>query len=143
MKYFTLAMYPYITKKYTSLFEPLVKKHGLTQAEVDVLAFLYNNPEYNHAQDIVDVRGISKGHVSMAVEKLVHKGHLKRQPDPNNRRCNILTIEPSAQPLIDEIISIQNHFNMNAYASISEENKEIFHQVLNQIYKNLGGGKGE
>lgn len=143
MKYFTLAMYPYITKKYASLFEPLLKKHGLTQAEVDILAFLYNNPEYNHAQDIVDVRGISKGHVSMAVEKLVHKGYLMRQPDPDNRRCNILTIDSSAKSLIDEIIDIQNHFNQTAYASISEENKQIFHEVLSQIYQNLGGGKGE
>lgn len=143
MKYFALAMYPYITKKYTSLFEALAKKEGLTQAEIDVLAFLHNNPEYNHAQDIVDVRGISKGHVSMAVEKLVHKGYLKRQPDPENRRCNILTIEPSAKDLIAEIIQIQNHFNQTAYASISEENKEIFHKILNQIYQNLGGGKGE
>ena len=31
MKYFTLAMYPYITKKYTSLFEPVLKKYGLSR----------------------------------------------------------------------------------------------------------------
>lgn len=142
MKYFTLAMYPYITKKYTSLFEPVLKKYGLSQAEVDVLAFLHNNPEYNHAQDIVDVRGISKGHVSMAVEKLVHKGYLDRQPDPHNRRCNILTIDASAKKLVNEIIAIQNTFNQTAYAAICEEDKAVFHEVLYQIYQNLGGGKG-
>ena len=142
MKYFTLAMYPYITKKYTSLFEPLLKKYGLTQAEVDVLAFLHNNPEYNHAQDIVDVRGISKGHVSMAVEKLVHKGYLARQPDPHNRRCNILTIDASAKKLVNEIIAIQNTFNQTAYAAVRKEDKAVFHEVLYQIYQNLGGGKG-
>ncbi len=142
MKYFTLAMYPYITKKYTSLFEPLLKKYGLTQAEVDVLAFLHNNPEYNHAQDIVDVRGISKGHVSMAVEKLVHKGYLDRQPDPHNRRCNILTIDASAKKLVNEIIAIQNTFNQTAYAAVRKEDKAVFHEVLYQIYQNLGGGKG-
>lgn len=142
MKYFTLAMYPYITKKYTSLFEPLLKKYGLTQAEVDVLAFLHNNPEYNHAQDIVDVRGISKGHVSMAVEKLVHKGYLDRQPDPHNRRCNILTIDASAKKLVNEMIAIQNTFNQTAYAAVRKEDKAVFHEVLYQIYQNLGGGKG-
>lgn len=142
MKYFTLAMYPYITKKYTSLFEPLLKKYGLSQAEVDVLAFLHNNPEYNHAQDIVDVRGISKGHVSMAVEKLVHKGYLDRQPDPHNRRCNILTIDASAKKLVNEIIAIQNTFNQTAYTAVRKEDKAVFHEVLYQIYQNLGGGKG-
>ena len=142
MKYFTLAMYPYITKKYTSLFEPLLKEYGLTQAEVDVLAFLHNNPEYNHAQDIVDVRGISKGHVSMAVEKLVHKGYLDRQPDPHNRRCNILTINASAKKLVNEIIAIQNTFNQTAYTAVRKEDKAVFHEVLYQIYQNLGGGKG-
>ena len=142
MKYFTLAMYPYITKKYTSLFEPVLKKYGLSQAEVDVLAFLHNNPEYNHAQDIVDVRGISKGHVSMAVEKLVHKGYLDRQPDPHNRRCNILTIDASAKKLVNEIIAIQNTFNQTAYTAVRDEDKAVFHEVLYQIYQNLGGGKG-
>ena len=89
-KFFSLAMYPYIIKKYNSLFEDLLKEYQMTQVEIDVLAFLANNPEYNHAQDIVNVRGISKGHVSLAIEKLVKRGNLTRNPDPQNRRCNIL-----------------------------------------------------
>src|SRR5699024_10933442 len=99
-KFFSLAMYPYIIKKYNSLFEDLLKEYQMTQVEIDVLAFLANNPEYNHAQDIVNVRGISKGHVSLAIEKLVKRGYLTRNPDPQNRRCNILCVEHQADSLI-------------------------------------------
>ena len=45
-KFFSLAMYPYIIKKYNSLFEDLLKEYQMTQVEIDVLAFLANNPEY-------------------------------------------------------------------------------------------------
>ncbi|MFQ9564401.1 MAG: hypothetical protein ACLR0A_19570, partial [Faecalibacillus intestinalis] len=58
-KFFSLGMLPYIIKKYNSLFDELLKEYQMTQVEIDVLAFLANNPEYNHAQDIVNVRGIS------------------------------------------------------------------------------------
>lgn len=78
----------------------------------------------------------------MAVEKLVHKGYLDRQPDPHNRRCNILTIDASAKKLVNEIIAIQNTFNQTAYTAVREEDKAVFHEVLYQIYQNLGGGKG-
>lgn len=143
MKFFTLAMYPYIIKKYNALFEDILEKYEMTQVEIDVLAFLANNPEYNHAQDIVNVRGISKGHVSLAIEKLVHRGLISRNPDPQNRRCNILCVEKKADELVKEIRLIQRHFDQVAYAQMSSEDIRLFHERLNKVYQNLGGGKNE
>lgn len=142
-KFFSLAMYPYIIKKYNSLFEDLLKEYQMTQVEIDVLAFLANNPEYNHAQDIVNVRGISKGHVSLAIEKLVKRGYLTRNPDPQNRRCNILCVEHQADSLIKRIQDIQHQFDDMSFQNISSSDSIFYHQILQKIYQNLGGGHNE
>ena len=137
-KFFSLAMYPYIIKKYNSLFEDLLKEYQMTQVEIDVLAFLYN-----HAQDIVNVRGISKGHVSLAIEKLVKRGYLTRNPDPQNRRCNILCVEHQADSLIKRIQDIQHQFDDMSFQNISSSDLIFYHQILQKIYQNLGGGHNE
>lgn len=142
-KFFSLGMHPYIIKKYNSLFDELLKEYQMTQVEIDVLAFLANNPEYNHAQDIVNVRGISKGHVSLAIEKLVKRGLVTRNPDPVNRRWNILCVEKKADELVKKIQNIQHTFDEQAYQNISQEDIVKYHEILQQVYHNLGGGQHE
>lgn len=142
-KTFTFAIYPYFIKQYTSLFDELIKKYHITQIEIDVLAFLANNPEYQHAQDIVNIRGISKGHASIAVEKLVQKGFLTRTTDPCNRRCNILLVTQEASSMVKEIQAIQASFNDRAYQDFSEEDRQTYHRLLKKMYENLGGYRHE
>ena len=143
MKVLELAIYPYITKKYNSMFDDFIKKNKITQIEIDVLAFLANNPEYQHAQDIVDIRGISKAHASIAIEKLVKKGYVTRQCDPHNRRCNILLVTQDAKEVVKEIRKIQEEYKKTAFADLSSEEKETYLKRLKKIYVNLGGYDNE
>lgn len=138
-KIFYFNIFNYMSSSYNAMFKDFLKEKNLTQAEVDVLAFFGNNPEYNHAQDLVDIRGISKANASMAVDKLVKKGMLLRQPDPNNRRYNILILDPSAMSVLKEIQEIQKIFNEKMFDGIREEEQQIYLKTLLQIYKNLGG----
>ncbi len=138
-----LPLYSFILKKYNSMFDDLSKEYKITQAEIDILAFLYNNPEYKYAQQLVDVRGISKAQVSIAIEKLVKKGLLIRKADSQNRRCNILLLTNKSDEIISKIRKIQNLFNVISKKEISEEEMEIFNKVLVQIYINLGGKMNE
>ena len=133
MKTFSLTIYSYILKYYNSLFDDLIKEYQISQIEIDILAFLANNPEYHYAQEIVDVRGISKAHVSIAVEKLVKRGFLNRETDPKNRRCNILKITDEASELITKIQDVQS------YQGMSKEDKENFNYYLSKMYQNIGG----
>jgi Transcriptional regulators len=143
MKVLKLPLYSFILKKYNSMFDDLSKEYKITQAEIDILAFLYNNPEYKYAQQLVDVRGISKAQVSIAIEKLVKKGLLIRKADSQNRRCNILLLTNKSDEIISKIRKIQNQFNGISKKEISEEEMEIFNKVLVQIYINLGGKMNE
>lgn len=139
MKVFEFTIYSYIAKKYNDMFDELIKKYHITQIEINVLAFLANNPEYQHAQDIVNIRGISKGHASIAIEKLVQKELITRQCDPQNRRCNILLITDKATDLIKEIQDIQKQFTKLKFSHLTQEEITIYQNILTKIYKNLGG----
>ena len=58
----------------------------LTITEGKVISFLYNNPGKDTAADITELRMLSKGNVSQAVESLIQKGLLKRTADQTDRR---------------------------------------------------------
>ena len=56
-------------------------KYHLTIIEADIISFLQHNPGKDTAMDIVELRMLSKGAVSKAVESLIQKGILQRHPD--------------------------------------------------------------
>mgnify|MGYP000507866616 FL=1 len=59
---------------YNAMCKPLCQELKLPQTAFDILMFLYNNPEYKTARDIVEIRNIKANLVSVNVEKLVQDG---------------------------------------------------------------------
>ena len=56
-------MHKTITCYYEKLTKSVCDQYELTQMEYDILMFLYNNPQYRTAADIVKVRKSTKSHV--------------------------------------------------------------------------------
>ena len=52
---------------YTAVCRPLCQEMKLPQTAFDILMFLYNNPEYKTARDIVEIRNIKANLVSVNV----------------------------------------------------------------------------
>ena len=71
---------------YTAVCRPLCQEMKLPQTAFDILMFLYNNPEYKTARDIVEIRNIKANLVSVNVEKLVQDGYIERQAVEKDRR---------------------------------------------------------
>lgn len=136
MKVFTQAVYGYMQKEYVRIFDETMKVYHLTQTEIDVLAFLYNNPEYKRAKDIVDIRGITKAQASLSIDKLVKKGYLRREVDENNRRCYLLYVEDSAKEVLKQIVFQQMQFEKKIYKNMTDDEIEQFHQLLFKVYQN-------
>ena len=68
---------------YTAVCRPLCQEMKLPQTAFDILMFLYNNPEYKTARDIVEIRNIKANLVSVNVEKLVQEYHVVPVTDPD------------------------------------------------------------
>ena len=67
---------------------------GVTKPEMDVLLFLYNNPQYDKAADVSELRFLAKSYVSKAVDLLQKRGYLQVQNDEKDRRVMRLKLTP-------------------------------------------------
>ena len=69
-----LQFYKQFGKFYDRQFGDFSARTGLSMREIHVLLFLANNPGYDTARDISELRGLSKSQVSQAVELLAAEG---------------------------------------------------------------------
>ncbi len=93
---------------YQNLCFPICRQSGLMQNAFDILMFLANNPEYNTAKDISNIRRIKANIVSFSVDKLVKEGH-----------------------------AIQQTFYAHIYDGFKDSDLQTHFQYIEQIRKNM------
>ena len=126
-----------IKRFYESMFKDLIRAQHLTQNEVDVLLFLANNPEYDTARDVVEVRKLSKSHVCKSVDLLEKRGWLSGEQDSRDHRCIHLKICPAARPVVAEAQGIQETFLQRLYEGVSPEEYKAMIAVLRKTAENI------
>ncbi len=104
--------------------------------EGTIISFLHNHPGKDTAADIVELRMLSKGNVSQAVESLIQKSLLKRSLDPQDRRKIHLSLTPEAQPMIESLENLWQEFEDQVFFGISEEEKALFDRLNDRIREN-------
>lgn len=90
-----------ISQAYNAMCKPLCKELELSQTAFDILMFLGNNPNYNTAGEIVEIRRIKANLVSVNVERLVREGYLLRKQVEGDRRKTGLICTDKAKPIIE------------------------------------------
>ena len=99
-----------LLRLYDKMLKEVCTAHDLTVLEADVISFLQNNPGKDTAADIVELRLLSKGAVSKAVESLLQKSLLERIPDTKDRRKIHLKLKSEAGPITDCIDAVREEF---------------------------------
>ena len=122
---------------YSAMCKPLCQELKLPQTAFDILMFLYNNPEYKTARDIVEIRNIKANLVSVNVEKLVQDGYIERQAVEKDRRKTELACTEKAQSIIEQGRRMQDDFIRRLMAGLEEEKLEIFFEVIDTMNENL------
>ncbi len=124
-------------KAYSRQLEPVCKQWDLTRSEVDVLLFLYNNPQYDRAADIVTKRGMAKSHVSMSVASLADRGLLERLDSPEDRRTVRLRLMPEGKKIAAEARKAQTQFFALLYEGVSEEELAAWQKINQKVCENI------
>ena len=131
-----LQFYKQFGKFYDRQFADFSARAGLSMREIHVLLFLANNPGYDTARDISELRGLSKSQVSQAVELLAAEGFLLRTPDEADRRVVHLSITPAGLPLARECQTIQTACGQRLLAGLSEEQEQQLALLLGTVLDN-------
>ena len=126
-----------LIETYSERCKPLCREIQMSQTAFDILMFLANNPDYNMARDIVEIRMLKANLVSMNVEKLVQEGFLERIPDAKDRRKNVLICTENAKPVIEKGRQLQIDFFESLFSGIDEESLRQFFGVIEKLRMNL------
>lgn len=79
-------------KEYNEMFKDFMIEHDMMRAELDIMLFLVNYPQFNTAQEIVDKRRIVKSHASLAIKDLIAKGLLTKDRSEEDHRAFLLSL---------------------------------------------------
>ncbi len=130
-------MFSQAQKLYGKQLEPVCKAFDLTRNEVDVLLFLYNNPQYDRASDIVTRRGMTKSHVSMSVASLAERNLLEREVSPEDRRTVRLRLAEEGSKIAAEAREAQKRFFDQLYQNLTREELEIWSGINRKVSENI------
>ena len=122
---------------YTAVCKPLCQTLKLPQTAFDILLFLANNPAYQTAADIVEVRKIKANLVSVNVDKLVRDGYLTRESMPGDRRKTRLLCTEKARPVIMQGRQLQSAFLQRLFAHTDQQMQDAFLKTISIMDKNL------
>ena len=121
---------------YDKMLKKVCTEHDLTVIEADIISFLQNNPGKDTAADIVELRMLSKGAVSKAVEALIQKSLLEREPDKEDRRKIHLRLCALAGPVTESINEVREEFLSTILEGFSGEELETYTEFLRRVFTN-------
>ena len=126
-----------ISAAYAALCRPLCQRLHLPQTAFDILMFLANNPGYQTASDVVEVRKLKANLVSVNVDRLVKEGYLDREADPADRRRTLLRCTGKAQPIIEQGRALQEEFGRCLLENTTETQRTAFFETMDIMSRNL------
>ena len=126
-----------MVKLYDRYMEDTRRRHRLTQLEITIVSFLHNNPGYDTAKDISEMRMLPKGNVSQGVEALIQKSLLRREPDARDRRRIHLALTEEAAPILAEIEETRGRFLQRIFGNFTPEELSFYAEMSDRILKNM------
>lgn len=124
-------------KGYSRVMDPICSQWDLTRNELDVILFLYNNPEFDRASDVATRRGMAKSHVSLSVNTLESKGLLRRRADPEDRRAVHLELIGDAAHIAEQGRRAQTDFFTKIYSGLTCDEITTWSRVAEKVCKNI------
>ena len=113
------------------------QKHGITRIELDILLFLANNPGYDTATDIVDIRYLAKSQVSAAVKHMEVCGYLRKEYSEDNRKTAHLRICDAAGTIVTDGQEAQRRFFSIMMEGIPQEELSGMKRCMDRIAENI------
>ena len=125
-----------IVRLYDSMLRPVCDRYGLAPIEATIISFLQNNPGRDTAADIVELRMLSKGNVSQAVESLIQKGLLKRIPDLHDRRRIHLALLPASHSITADVDTLMDEYRGYLFQGFSKEEFACYQILSKRLMEN-------
>lgn len=122
---------------YSRCVEGVCIRHGITRMELDILLFLANNPCFDTATDIVEIRYLSKSQVSSSVRTLEERGFIRREfAEKNKKTAHLRVCEPACSVIADGR-EAQEKFAAVMLRGLTEEDCACMRRCFEHMWKNM------
>ena len=111
--------------------------HDITRMELDILLFLANNPRYDTAADIVEIRYLSKSQVSSSIRLLEQRGFIRKEYTSKNRKSAHLKLCDAAADVVRDGQAAQEAFLAILLDGFSPEEMDSMQQYNKRIQHNI------
>lgn len=128
-----LAMMKKSETVYQRFCQGVIREFDLNDTSFQVIMFLANNPNYNTARDICQMRGIKTGIVSVAVEQLIQMGYLERKTDAHDRRIQRLFVTTRADDLVRQGRQVQREFAQTIANGLTQSEREVYFHLTDKL----------
>lgn len=125
-----------LMKLHEGIMKEICAEYQLSLIEANIISFLHNNPACDTACDIVELRMLSKGNVSKALESLICKGFVTRTPDCKDRRKMHLSLLPKTIPVTDSIDTAREQIQELLFSGFTEEECKLFDSLHRRMMEN-------
>ena len=122
---------------YSFCMDPVCKKYNVNRTELDILLFLANNPQYDTAADIVNVRFLARSHVSISIKELERLGYLEGRYNPGNHNTIHLSILEPAAALVADGQRAQQDFYSILFQDADPADAEAASRFLHCVSHNI------
>lgn len=125
-----------VSRKYLLRFEQRASEIALTLPTCKVLANIQRNEGVNQTR-LTELTTLDPMAIVRILDRLEADGLVERRPDPGDRRARCLYLTDKATPTLEEIWQLAAKTRAEAFAGISQEDRNTFLDVLNQLSDNL------
>ena len=112
----------------------------LTSAQGHIMGFLSHREEPPCSRDIEEAFHLSHPTVSGLLARLEKKGFIEFRPDPDDRRCKRIYMLPKGNACHETIHRIICENEDKVVTGFSDDEKELFEQLLMRAIANMGPG---
>ena len=116
--------------------KPVREKYGLTQMEYSILLFLYRNPDYDTASSIVQIRQLTKSHVSSAVKRLENRKLITKEYHGKNNKTIHLKLTEAAEMILQESTRATEKYNDCLFEGFTEKELQQISRFFERMCKN-------
>ncbi len=122
-----------IAREVSKFTSRMLKAEGLGTAEYDFIHVVRKNPGITQAA-IREILSLDKGAAARRAANLEVKGYLIRQPNPQDRRSQLLFATPKADALKNSKAAVEALYYEWLEEALSPGDNEEFCRILNILY---------
>jgi MarR family transcriptional regulator, transcriptional regulator for hemolysin len=126
----------FTSNRYQQAVKEELAPYGITFRQVQVLCWLVLEgpiPQVVLAEKMI----VEPPTLVRILDRMERDGWVRREPDPDDRRCKVIVVQPKAKPVWSKMVTCLRNVRKKATAGMSDEEVRTLQKLLNQVQENL------